>query len=119
MQQILKSTSKKKDHEASQSWWKKNKRRKPVKYHIESLFGKSGLDKDSFKWYYPDSQSREKTEEAVSSSTTESSTEDPAMLTTETTKKTSTSIPGGNFYQECKQLVNFQKSKDVSCNFSN
>ena len=97
MQQILKSTSKEKDHDASkQSWWKKNKRRKPVKYDIESLLGKSGLDKDSFKWYYPDAQSREKTEEVASYSSTESSTEDPAMLTTETTKKTSTSIPGRN-----------------------
>ena len=89
MQQILMSTSKKKDQDTSvQSWWKKNKRRKPVKYDIQSLFGKSPLDKDSFKWYYPDT----KTE--VASSSTLSSTEDPAMLRTESTTKTTTSIPG-------------------------
>ena len=91
MQQILKSTSKKKDQDQDtsvQSWWKKNKRRKPVKYDIQSLFGKSGLDKDSYKWYYPDT----KTE--VASSSTKSSTGDPAMLRTEATIMTTTPLPG-------------------------
>ena len=129
MQQILKSTSKKKDQDKSaQSWWKKNKRRKPVKYDIQSLFGKSGLDKDSFKWYYPDT----KTEVASSSSI--SSTEDPAIFRTESTIKTTTPIPGMyvNSKEGWKQLLNkkcnmgnanklldFQKSEDVSCNFTN
>ena len=98
MQQILKSNSKEKDEDKSeQSWWKKNKRRKPVKYDIQSLFSKSGLDKDSFKWYYPDPKTREKTTETYSSSFTKPSTEDPAMLRseiiTETTARTTTTTP--------------------------
>ena len=92
MQQILKSSaSKKKDQDkAESSWWKKNKRRKPVKYDIQSLFGKSELDKDSFKWYYPDPKTREKTTEV--SSSIRSSTEDPAMLRTEIVTETTARI---------------------------
>ena len=93
MQQILKSTSKQKDQDVpEQSWWKKNKRKKPVKYDIQSLFDKSGLDKDSFKWYYPDVKTREKTK--VASSSTEAPSMQRTEKVTETTAKTTISLPG-------------------------
>ena len=64
MQQILKLTSKEKTQDMSaQSWWKKNKRRNPVKYDIQRIFDKSGLNEDSLKWYYPDSRTRERNKE--------------------------------------------------------
>ena len=92
MQQILKLTSKEKTQDMSaQSWWKKNKRRNPVKYDIQRIFDKSGLNKDSLKWYYPDSRTRERNKASTSSTTTmKSASEESAMLRRETTLETTT-----------------------------
>ena len=33
------------------SWWKQNKKKKPVKYDALSVLGDSDPKQDSFKWY--------------------------------------------------------------------
>ena len=80
--------------EKQQSWFKRNKNRKPIKYDIESLFGKDNLKKDAFKWYYP---LREK---EVTSATTVTSPSSSIRSTTEetTTPPDLSSLPG-NFQQ--------------------
>ena len=40
----------KKPHE---SWFKKNKKNKPMKYDVHTMLGKDGLNDNPFKWYYP------------------------------------------------------------------
>ena len=80
--------------EKQQSWFKRNKNRKPIKYDIESLFGKDNLKKDAFKWYYP------QREKEVTSATTVTSPSPSIRSTTEetTTPPDLSSLPG-NFQQ--------------------
>ena len=61
------------------SFFKKNKRKKPVKYDITTLFAKSGLNKNTLqKWYYPVNSGK------TSFSSTTPSTTIPTTTTTTT-----------------------------------
>ena len=81
------------------SFFKKNKRKKPVKYDITTLFAKSGLNKNTLqKWYYP----------VNSGKTSFSSTTPPTTTTTTTTAMTTTttSLPTSTEQQkEMKEKV--------------
>ena len=57
------------------SWWKQNKKKKPVKYDALSVLSDSDPKQDSFKWYYPtqETSTTTTTRMSTSSSTTEHS----------------------------------------------
>jgi len=73
----LMSLGKDKSKEANNklSWWKQNKKKKPVKYDALSVLSDSDPKQDSFKWYYPtqETSTTTTTRMSTSSSTTEHS----------------------------------------------
>ena len=57
IQSLLKSKKNKnhknKNKKPHESWFKKNKKNKPIRYDVHSVLGKDGLNDNPFKWYYP------------------------------------------------------------------
>jgi len=77
--------------EAKISFFKKNKRKKPVKYDIQSLFAKSGLSKNTMKkWYYPVNSGKTSLPSSTTTTPTTTTTATPSTTTTATYLPTST-----------------------------
>ena len=74
------------------SWFKKNKKNKPIKYDVHSVLGKDGLNDNPFKWYYP-----------IKTETTRKSTDISRTTATTsiiTTVRTTTTRPVAEIVQE-------------------
>ena len=56
------------------SWWKLNKKKKPVKYDALSVLSDSDPKQDSFKWYYPTQETSPTTSTSATTTTTRMST---------------------------------------------
>ena len=63
--------------DSKESWFKKNKRRKPVKYNFQSLLKKDSGSKSSLKWYYPF-----RGEASSTTTTTSTTSKSPSIITT-------------------------------------
>ena len=101
IQSLLKSkknkTEKNRNNKPHQSWFKKNKKNKPIKYDVHSMLGKDGLHGNPFKWYYP-----------VKTETTRKSTDLSRTTATSsviTTIRTTTTTPGAGIQEKSTEIM--------------
>ena len=101
IQSLLKSkknkNQKNKTKKPHESWFKKNKKNKPIKYDVHSVLGKDGLNNNPFKWYYPVKAETTRKSPVVSRTTTSTS-----IITT---MRTSTTTPVAEIQEKSTETM--------------
>ena len=101
IQSLLKSkknkTEKNRNNKPHQSWFKKNKKNKPIKYDVHSMLGKDGLKDNPFKWYYPINTETTRKSPSLSRTTASSSVI--------TTSRTTTTRPVAEIQEKSTEIM--------------